>query len=359
MRGQADADATARPRTSTRTFGRALVAGRALPLGRRGRALHRRAPRVPRGVRRARARARRAGTRPACTTASSARSRRTRWSARGDRRRAAADLRHPRPAHAAAGPRDVHEASRATRFTWQRVRRRARVRPRHRPALRPRGDRRRVRRDGRVLPAGPVILYDHPASANCLKARVAAAPARHPVRDASRSTCSAGETRQPEHLARNPDGRVPVLELDSGDLIPESGAILLLPRRGHAVPARRPARARARAPVAVLRAEPGRGGLAVARFMALDGPRRSSTRRCSPTACAQRPASAGVARARPVRRAPVHRRRRLHGRRHRAPRLRALRGRRGRRPREYARDRAWLERVEATPGFVNDLAPIP
>jgi glutathione S-transferase len=36
----------------------------------------------------------------------------------------------------------------------------------------------------------------------------------------------AGETRQPEHFARNPDGRVPVLELDSGELIPESGAIL-------------------------------------------------------------------------------------------------------------------------------------
>src|SRR4051812_15136737 len=36
-----------------------------------------------------------------------------------------------------------------------------------------------------------------------------------------------GETREPEHLARNPDGRVPVLETDDGDLIPESGAILL------------------------------------------------------------------------------------------------------------------------------------
>ena len=30
----------------------------------------------------------------------------------------------------------------------------------------------------------PVILYDHPASANCLKARDAAAPARDAVRDA-------------------------------------------------------------------------------------------------------------------------------------------------------------------------------
>jgi glutathione S-transferase len=36
-----------------------------------------------------------------------------------------------------------------------------------------------------------------------------------------------GETRTPEHFARNPDGRVPVLELDSGETIRESNAILL------------------------------------------------------------------------------------------------------------------------------------
>ncbi len=36
-----------------------------------------------------------------------------------------------------------------------------------------------------------------------------------------------GETRAPEHFARNPDGRVPVLELDSGETIAESNAILL------------------------------------------------------------------------------------------------------------------------------------
>jgi glutathione S-transferase len=36
-----------------------------------------------------------------------------------------------------------------------------------------------------------------------------------------------GETRTPEHFERNPDGRIPVLELDSGETLPESGAILL------------------------------------------------------------------------------------------------------------------------------------
>jgi glutathione S-transferase len=35
-----------------------------------------------------------------------------------------------------------------------------------------------------------------------------------------------GETRTPEHFARNPDGRIPVLELDSGETVVESNAIL-------------------------------------------------------------------------------------------------------------------------------------
>jgi len=35
-----------------------------------------------------------------------------------------------------------------------------------------------------------------------------------------------GETRTPEHFGRNPYGRIPVLELDDGRTIPESGAIL-------------------------------------------------------------------------------------------------------------------------------------
>jgi glutathione S-transferase len=35
-----------------------------------------------------------------------------------------------------------------------------------------------------------------------------------------------GETRTEEHFGRNPDGRIPVLELDSGETISESDAIL-------------------------------------------------------------------------------------------------------------------------------------
>jgi glutathione S-transferase len=71
-----------------------------------------------------------------------------------------------------------------------------------------------------------LILYEHPSSGNCLKARVmldqvGAAYERVQL------DLFAGETRTPEHFARNPDGRIPVLELDSGEFLAESGAILL------------------------------------------------------------------------------------------------------------------------------------
>ena len=71
-----------------------------------------------------------------------------------------------------------------------------------------------------------MILYDHPVSANCLKVRILLAQLGVSY---ERVTVDlfAGETRRPEHLARNPDGRVPVLELDSGELLPESAAIML------------------------------------------------------------------------------------------------------------------------------------
>src|SRR5262245_46062530 len=69
-------------------------------------------------------------------------------------------------------------------------------------------------------------LYDFPASANCYKARLLLAQLgidyeRVPV------DLFAGETGSPEYLARNPAGRPPVLALDDGRAIPESNAILL------------------------------------------------------------------------------------------------------------------------------------
>jgi len=70
-----------------------------------------------------------------------------------------------------------------------------------------------------------VILYDHPASGNCMKARILLRQLEIPFERVTVDLFT-GETRTPEHFGRNPDGRIPVLELDDGQTIPESGAIL-------------------------------------------------------------------------------------------------------------------------------------
>ena len=87
-------------------------------------------------------------------------------------------------------------------------------------------------------------LYDHPASANCMKCRVLLRLLELPF-DTVTVDLFRRETRSPEHLARNPDGRVPVLELDGGETIPESGAIMLYLAEGTPLlPGDRLARAR-------------------------------------------------------------------------------------------------------------------
>jgi glutathione S-transferase len=70
-----------------------------------------------------------------------------------------------------------------------------------------------------------VILYDHPASGNCMKARILLRQLDIPFERVTVDLFT-GETRTPQHFGRNPDGRIPVLELDDGQKIPESGAIL-------------------------------------------------------------------------------------------------------------------------------------
>jgi glutathione S-transferase len=69
-------------------------------------------------------------------------------------------------------------------------------------------------------------LYDYPASANCYKARLLLAQLGLPYERVP-VDIFAGESTTAEHLARNPAGRTPVLELDSGETIAESNAILL------------------------------------------------------------------------------------------------------------------------------------
>jgi glutathione S-transferase len=70
-----------------------------------------------------------------------------------------------------------------------------------------------------------VILYDHPASGNCMKARILLRQLEIPFERVTVDLFT-GETRTLAHFARNPDGRIPVLGLDDGELIAESGAIL-------------------------------------------------------------------------------------------------------------------------------------
>lgn len=69
-------------------------------------------------------------------------------------------------------------------------------------------------------------LYDYAASANCYKARLLLAQLgldyeRVPV------DIFGGDTTTAAYRAKNPAGRTPVLELDSGETIAESNAILL------------------------------------------------------------------------------------------------------------------------------------
>ena len=69
------------------------------------------------------------------------------------------------------------------------------------------------------------ILHQMPISGNCYKVRLAARQAGIPLtfRD---YPLHDGTTRKPEFLAKNPNGRVPLLEFEDGRLLPESGAII-------------------------------------------------------------------------------------------------------------------------------------
>jgi glutathione S-transferase len=200
-------------------------------------------------------------------------------------------------------------------------------------------------------------LYDHPASGNCLKCRILLRRLGMPY-DTVVVDLFRGETRTPEHFARNPDGRVPVLELEDGRTIPESGAILLYLGEGTPlVPADPVARAHVHAWMFFeqSRVEPT---IAVARFLAAAGRDRDA-----PDAFAQRVAGGrsalrtlerGLADGRPFLTGDAYTvaDMALYGYVHCA-------GEVGADPREHEHLAAWLDRVEGTEGFVNDLAPFP
>ena len=199
-----------------------------------------------------------------------------------------------------------------------------------------------------------MILYDHPASANCLKVRVLLAQLGVSYERVTVDLFT-GETRRPEHLARNPDGRVPVLEIDAASCCPESAAILLYLAEGTPyLPDDRLARARVYQWLFFEQnqIEPG---LAVARFMALVG------------RVAKHPEVYGD-RLRQGRRGLESMERglvddfiagpdytvadiALYGYVHCADEA-------GVELREYPRIGAWVSASRRTPGFVNDLEPI-
>jgi glutathione S-transferase len=86
-------------------------------------------------------------------------------------------------------------------------------------------------------------LYQDPRSGNCYKVAVTATHLGLPLKTIDIDVVS-GFTRQPDFLAKNPNGRVPTLELDDGRFLPESNAIIWYLAEGSSlIPADRFARA--------------------------------------------------------------------------------------------------------------------
>jgi glutathione S-transferase len=202
-----------------------------------------------------------------------------------------------------------------------------------------------------------VILYDHPASGNCMKARILLRQLELPYERVTVDLFK-GETRTPEHFDRNPDGRIPVLELDSGQTIAESDAILL--HLGEGTPYLPPeglARTRVHEWMFFeqnrIEAE-----LGYARFLRLSGRHEQLREVYEGRRDRGRDALAALSRGLSDGRdfvtggdysvadialyAYVH-----------------CAGDAGADPREHEHIASWLDRVEAQPGFVNDLEPLP
>ena len=202
-----------------------------------------------------------------------------------------------------------------------------------------------------------MILYDHPASSNCMKVRMLIRHLDLPVELVTLDLFR-GETRTDEHRARNPDGRLPTLQLDDGATIAESGAILLYLAEGtQYLPGDPVARARVHQWMFFEqnRLEPE---LAVARIWKLSG--RDATLGAVFTNRVERGRDSlatvelGLADGRPF----------LAGYEYTVADIAMYAyvhcaGDAGVDPRAFGGIAGWLDRVEAQPGFVNDLAPVP
>ena len=71
-----------------------------------------------------------------------------------------------------------------------------------------------------------LTIYGMSDSGNCYKPRLLLAKLGRPFRHVEVNSVS-GETRTAGYLAKNPNGKVPLLELEDGRLLAESNAILL------------------------------------------------------------------------------------------------------------------------------------
>ncbi|HEV7251762.1 MAG TPA: glutathione S-transferase family protein [Mesorhizobium sp.] len=71
-----------------------------------------------------------------------------------------------------------------------------------------------------------ITVYGMTDSGNCYKPRLLLAKLGRPFRHVEVSSLD-GSTRRPEFLARNPNGKVPLLELEDGRALAESNAILI------------------------------------------------------------------------------------------------------------------------------------
>jgi len=88
-----------------------------------------------------------------------------------------------------------------------------------------------------------LTLYQDPRSGNCYKVVLTAAHLNIPLKTVDIDV-TAGTTRQSAFLAKNPNGRVPTIELEDGSFLPESNAIILYLAEGSPlIPADRLARA--------------------------------------------------------------------------------------------------------------------
>ncbi|PZV08360.1 MAG: glutathione S-transferase [Leptolyngbya sp.] len=74
-------------------------------------------------------------------------------------------------------------------------------------------------------------LYDYPPSGNGYKVRLLLSQLAIPF-DYIELDILKGETRTPEFLAKNPNGRIPLLELEPGNYLAESNAILFYLAQG-------------------------------------------------------------------------------------------------------------------------------